>query len=285
MEIASEPDRPVQVQRDGPVGVVTLNRPDKLNAMAGEMYPMIGAAYAELDADDTVRAIVLTGAGRAFCAGADLSARGGAFKAPRQTNRFRSSPPRPLAFQLRKPVIAAINGHAIGVGLTLALHCDLRIIAEEAKWGAVQVRRGVVSDAISHWTLVRALGTARAAELLLLGELHMGADALAMGLVTECLPADAVLPRAMDMAHEIAQETSPLSIAFSKRIMWAAADGDAALVDDLESEAHRVLMGAPDALEGGQAAYEKRSPQWQSVLSRDWPTDGPFADESPFVDP
>jgi len=276
---------PVLVSRDGGVGVITLNRPEKLNAMAREMYRMIGAAYAEFDADDGVRAIVLTGAGRAFCAGADLSTRGGAFRAPRDRPRFRSSPARPLAFQLRKPVIAAINGHAIGVGLTMALHCDLRIIAAEAKWGAVQVRRGVVSDAISHWTLVQALGTAKAAEVLLLGRLYLGTDAQAMGLTNECLPASAVLARAMEIAHEIAGETSPLSMAFSKRILWAAANGDARLVDDLESEAHRVLMGAPDALEGGQAAYEKRPPHWQSVLSRDWPTDGPFADESPFVDP
>jgi enoyl-CoA hydratase/carnithine racemase len=149
----------------------------------------------------------------------------------------------------------------------------------------VQVRRGVVSDAISHWTLVRALGTAKAAELLLLGRLYTGTDALAMGLVSEACAAGSVLPRAMEMANEISRDTSPLSVAFSKRILWAAADGDATLVDDLESEAHRVLMGGPDALEGGMAAFEKRPARWQSSLSRDWPTTGPFADDCPFVDP
>ncbi|MDO8389456.1 MAG: enoyl-CoA hydratase-related protein [Actinomycetota bacterium] len=259
------------------VAVVTLNRPEFLNALDGRSIRDLSAAYERLDADDAVRVVVLTGTGRAFCAGADLTRAGGAFQAPHQPVEYRSSPRRPLAFQIRKPVLAAINGHAVGLGMTLALHCDIRYIAEEAKWGVVQVRRGVVPDAISHWTLARAVGMANAAEIVLTGRLFTGTDALRLGVASRCLPAAEVLSAVMELAREMAREVSPLSAGLSKRILWAAADGDMAHVDDLESEAHRILMGRPDALEGGTAALQKRPPVWQSQITRDWPTTGPFA--------
>ncbi|MEU7813893.1 enoyl-CoA hydratase/isomerase family protein [Pseudonocardia sp. NPDC049154] len=264
----------VRVQ-PGRIAVVTLDRPERLNALTGRAIAALSRAYADLDADDTVRAIVLTGAGRAFCSGADLSRRGGAFQTPRDPATYRSSPPRPLAFQLRKPVVAAVNGHAVGLGMTLALHCDARIVAREAKWGVVQVRRGVVPDALAHWTLTRSVGTARAAEILLSGRLFTGEDAIRLGVANRVLPATEVLPAAVELAAEMAAG-SPLSVALSKRILWSAADGSASLVDDLESEAHRLLMGRPDALEGGQAAFEGRDPEWTASVD-DWPTDGPFA--------
>ena len=267
---------PVLVEVVDGVGVVTLNRPERLNALNGRALAQLGDAYRRLDEDDAARVVVLTGSGRAFCSGADLARAGGAFQAPEDRAAFRSSPPRPLAFQIRKPVIAAMNGHAIGLGMTLALHCDIRFIAAQARWGVVQVRRGVVGDALSHWTLVRSIGTARAAEILLTGRLFSGADALAFGVASRCLPAEEVLPAALLLAREMASEASPLSMALSKRILWAAADSDAELVDDLESVAHQILMGAPDAMEGGLAAFEKRAPVWTSQVSRDWPSDGPF---------
>jgi enoyl-CoA hydratase/carnithine racemase len=262
---------------DDGVAVVTLNRPSRLNALRGIEIAALSETYATLDVDDDVAVIVLTGAGRAFCSGADLSRPGGAFAAPKRATEYRSSPPRPLAFQIRKPVLAAINGHAIGLGMTIALHCDIRFIAAEAKWGVVQVRRGVVPDAISHWTLTRSVGTARAAEILLSGSLFTGADALRLGIASRVLPADQVLATTMEFAQEMAREASPMSLAMSKRIIWAAADGTMADVDELESVAHRVLMGRPDALEGGAAAHEKRSPSWTSKVTRDWPADGPFS--------
>lgn len=259
------------------VAVVTLNRPEFLNALDPRSVRDLSAAYATLDLDDTVRVVVLTGTGRAFCAGADLTRPGGAFQAPHQPDEYRSSPRRPLAFHIRKPVLAAINGHAVGLGMTLALHCDIRYIAEGAKWGVVQVRRGVVPDAISHWTLTRAVGMANAAEIMLTGRLFAGPDAVRLGVASRCLPAAEVLPAVMELAREMAREVSPMSAALSKRILWAAADGDMALVDDLESDAHRLLLGRPDAMEGGTAALQQRAPEWQSQVTRDWPADGPFA--------
>ena len=259
------------------VAVVRLNRPERLNALRNRDIVALSRTYAELDADDEVRVVVVTGAGRAFCSGADLSRPGGAFQAPKKVREYRSSPPRPLAFQIRKPVIAAINGHAIGLGMTLAMQCDIRFIAEEARWGIVQVRRGVVPDAVSHWTLVRAVGTARAAEILLSGDLFGGAEALRLGVASKCLPADRLLDHAVAFARDMAVNGSPMSLAMSKHIIWAAADGDLARVDELESEAHRILMGRPDAIEGGTAALQKRQPAWESSVNRDWPDDGPFS--------
>jgi enoyl-CoA hydratase/carnithine racemase len=258
------------------VAVITLNRPEFLNALDPRSVRDLSAAYERLDADESVRVVVLTGTGRAFCAGVDLTRPGGAFQAPYQPDEYRSSPRRPLAFQIRKPVLAAINGHAVGLGVTLALHCDIRYIAAEAQWGVVQVRRGVVPDALAHWTLTRAVGTANAAEILLTGRLFNGTDALRLGVASRCLPAADVLPAVMELAREMAREVSPLSVALSKRILWAAADGDMALVDDLEREAQLLLLGRPDAMEGGTAALQQRRPEWQSEVGRDWPTDGPF---------
>lgn len=271
MAPANESGPSVLVAVEGGVAVVTLNRPHQLNALNGRAIALLSQTYAELDADDAVKVIVLTGTGRAFCAGANLQREGGAFQAPRDRSTYRSSPPRPLAFQIRKPVIAAINGHAIGLGMTLAMHCDLRIIADDAKWGIVQVRRGVVPDAISHWTVTKAVGMAKAAEVLLTGRLFAGSEAVSLGVASRSLPAGDVLPAAMQLAREMAAECSPMSMAMSKKILWAAADGDMARIDDLESEAHRLLMGTPDSLEGGRAAHEKRTPHWKSQVSRDWP--------------
>jgi enoyl-CoA hydratase/carnithine racemase len=185
-----------------------------------------------------------------------------------------------MAFQIRKPVIAAINGHAIGLGMTLALHCDIRFMADTAKWGVVQVRRGVVPDAVSHWTLTRSVGLARAAEILLSGALFPGSEALRLGVASRVLPADAVLAEALDFARGMAADASPMSLAMSKHILWAAADHDLTTVDELESEAHRWLMGRPDSIEGGSAAHQKRTPVWQSRISRDWPGSGPFTDSA-----
>ena len=252
------------------VAVVTLDRPEARNAFTGAMGESLGAAYRRCDEDDDVRAVVVTGAGSAFCVGADLSPRDETFAAP--THRaFTSSPVRPPAFALRKPVIAAVNGHALGIGLTLAMQCDVRILARGATYGFVHVRRGVIPDAHSHWTVPRAVGFARAAELLLTGR-HVDADeAVAMGLASRAVPADEVLPAALTIARDIARHTAPLSVALSKRLVWASPTLSADDVDRLETAMHEHVMGRADAREGVLAFLEHRDPRWSLSPTRDWP--------------
>ncbi len=178
---------------------------------------------------------------------------------------------------MRKPVIAAINGHAIGLGMTIAMQCDLRFMAEGAKWGIVQNARGVVPDAQSHWTVVQAVGLAKAAEILLTGATFLAEDALRLGVVSRLLPADEVLPAALELARSMAANVSPLSAGLSKRILWAATTSTAHEVDELEREAHLLVMGRPDSREGGAAFFARRLPEWESAVPRDWPAGGPFA--------
>jgi enoyl-CoA hydratase/carnithine racemase len=185
---------------------------------------------------------------------------------------FRSDPFRTHAWDVRKPVIAAINGHAVGIGMTMTLHCDIRIVAAGAKLGIVQNRRGVMPDLRAHWTLPRLVGHARAAELLLTGRTFSGADAAAWGLAVEALPADEVLPRALELAHDIATNVAPVSVAVSKRLLWWDPAPTSEEVDRLETELHRHLMGRPDATEGVMAFMERRDPVWRMRLSEDWPT-------------
>jgi enoyl-CoA hydratase/carnithine racemase len=269
-------DVELQVDPDG-VAVITLNRPERLNAMSGGMTQLLGEAYVACDGDDAVRVVVLTGAGRAFSAGADLSPEAASFSAPSDPSTFRSSPVQPPAWTVRKPVIAAINGHAIGLGMTVAMQCDIRFMAEDAKWGIVQSARGVVPDAQSHWTVVQAVGLARAAEILLRGATFTGADdALRLGVASRVLPAGEVLPAALALAREMAVNVSPLSAGLSKRILWAATTSTAEEVDELEREAHLIVMGRPDSREGGAAFFGRRPPRWESAVPRDWPDDGPF---------
>jgi enoyl-CoA hydratase/carnithine racemase len=263
----------LRVERDGPVAVLTLDRPEQLNAFTGPMGEALEAAYRACDADDAVRAVVLTGAGRAFCAGADFSGGDRAFDAPDDGEGFRSDPFRFHAWDVRKPVLAALNGHAVGIGLTMALQCDLRYVAADAKLGVVQSRRGILPDLRSHWTLPRLVGYGRATEILLTGRLFSGVEAAAWGLASEALPADAVLDRALEVAHELAAHLAPLSVGLSKRLLWRSPEPDADEVDRLERELHLRLMGTPDAREGVAAWLEKRAPEWSASVSEDWPPD------------
>ena len=187
--------------RDG-IAVITLDRPENLNTFTGLMGEELGHAYRRCDEDDDIRAVILTGAGTAFCAGADLSAGAETF-ARQEDDTFSASPVDPPAWEVRKPVIAAVNGHAIGLGLTLALQCDMRILATEGKYGIVQVRRGVMPDACSHWTLPRILGLERAASLLLTGRKIDGQEAGDLGLALRSVPANQVLGVAMEMAKAV----------------------------------------------------------------------------------
>jgi enoyl-CoA hydratase/carnithine racemase len=254
-------DEPVTLEIAEGVAVVTLNRAEHLNTFTGRMGDELGRAYARCDADDAVRAVVVTGAGRAFCAGADLEPGGETFAAP-SSDEFTASPVDPPAWDVRKPVLAAINGHAIGIGLTLAMQCDLRLAAEDAKLGFVHVRRGVLPDAHAHWTVPRAVGFARAADLLLTGRTFSGREAAELGLVNRALPAQEVLTSTLDIARDIAVSNAPLSVALSKRLLWASPTLDRDEIGRRETEYHRMVMGTSDAREGVLAWLERRNPKW-----------------------
>jgi enoyl-CoA hydratase/carnithine racemase len=248
---------------DDGVAVVTLDGDDDLNLFSGATAADLGNALAACQADDDVRVVVLTGAGRAFCAGADLAAGSGAFD--ERDDNFSASPVRPAPMQLDKLVVAAINGHAIGIGLTLALQCDLRFVAEDAKLAVPQVRRGMLGDAGSHYTLRHLAGTGVAAEILLTGRTFSAAEAVGWGLASRTLPADGVLAAALEVARDVAVNVSPASLALSKRILWS--DLSLAEVEEHETRAHQVLMRHPDAAEGPEAWRERRAPIWTYPVS------------------
>ena len=252
------------------VAVITLHRPEDLNTFSGKMGIELGQAFRECDENDDIRVVVLTGAGNAFCAGADMSAGERTFAKQDAAGFSAAAVDRP-AWEVRKPVIAAVNGHAIGIGLTLALQCDLRIFAEEGKYGVLQVRRGVMPDGYSHWTLPRLVGQERAADLLLTGRKLGGIEAAAMGLASRVLPAAQVLPAALEIARDIVVHTAPLSVALTKRLLWESPNLGWREVGRRETELHHHLMGRPDAIEGVMAFLERRPPRWTSSVTRDWP--------------
>jgi len=260
-------------QSDG-VAVITLDRPATRNAFTGRMGVELGDAYRHCDVDDDVRVVVLTGTPPAFCAGADLSRGADTFTGTgeaRSRESFTAAGIDPPAFAIRKPVVAAVNGHAIGIGLTIALQCDLRFIAEDGKYGIVQVRRGMLGDAYSHWTLPRIAGLANAADVLLTGRMFDGREAQTMGLASRCLPADEVLPTALEVAHDIAINAAPVSVAVSKRLLWKSFDLTPPEIEQLESALHLHLMEGPDVREGPVAFLEERAPEWKQRVSTDFP--------------
>ena len=252
--------RTLQTRVASGVATLTLNRPAQRNAIGDGMREELADAYTRCDADDAVRVVVLTGTPPAFCAGADLQAGERTFDAPGPG--FSAAGLDVPAWTLNKPVIAAINGHALGLGLTLALQCDLRLFAADARYGVVQVRRGVVGDAYSHWVLPRLVGIANAAEILLTGATFDGHRAVALGLGSRVLPADEVLPAALELAADIAANTAPMSVAASKRLLWESFELDRAAVGERETGIHLALMGHDDAKEGVRAFLAGRAPKW-----------------------
>lgn len=256
---------------DGHTLLVTFQQPEKLNAFSAGMAETVMDALRRADTDDAIRSVVLTGSGRAFCAGADFSSNSDVFGSP-DPDSFSSDPLSAFhPWDCRKPVIAAINGHAVGIGLTITLQCDLRIVAEDAKLGVVQNRRGVLPDAHAHWTLPRLIGHSRATDLLLTGRMFSGQDAADWGLASEAVPADQVLDRALARAADIAAHVAPLSIAASKQLLWLSAPTRED-INHLEHQLHLELMGREDAREGVRAFLDRRNPTWTLSPTKDWPS-------------
>jgi enoyl-CoA hydratase/carnithine racemase len=239
------------------------------------MAAELSAALVHCNEDDSVRAVVLTGAGRAFCAGADLGGGGKTFEGrdreKRETTRERQQ--RVFPWEIDKPVIAAINGHAVGVGITYPMMADVRFVAEDAKIQFAFVRRGVIPELASHAIVARVAGLSNAADLLLSGRVIRGREAAELGLASKALPASEVLQAAREHALEISRNTAPMSVALTKRLLW---ESFAASVPELRRREDRLFAwigSQPDAKEGVVSFLEKRPPQWSLSVSRDKPTD------------
>jgi enoyl-CoA hydratase/carnithine racemase len=257
----------IRYELDGGVATITLDRPERLNAWNERMGIELGVAMAAAEDDDAVRAVVVTGNGRAFCAGADLS--GGEFGGGDATDAPTGRQAYP--FQIRKPVIAAINGHAIGVGITYPLLADVRFIAADAKVQFAFVRRGVIPELASHVILPRVIGLSRAAGLLLTGRMFTGAEAAVMGLAEPALPAAEVLPAAQAMAHEIASSTNPVSVAVAKQLLW---EGMLQSPDQMlarEGALFAWMARQPAAAEGIAHFMERRPAAFSSSVSTGLP--------------
>jgi len=266
---------------------VTLHRPERMNAFTDTMMEELLTVLDRVDEDDEVRAVIVTGAGRAFCAGADLGGGGGTFDASdRESEAEHRDGGGRVALRLfacRKPVIAAINGPAVGVGITMTLPMDVRLASETAKMGFVFARRGIVPEACSSWFLPRVVGISRAMEWVATGRVFPASEALAAGLVSELLPPEGLLPRARELALEIARNTSAVSVALSRQMLWRMLGAEHPM------EAHRVdsraihFMGrSPDAAEGVQSFLEKRPPRFAMRVSRDLPGFVPWWREPDF---
>jgi enoyl-CoA hydratase/carnithine racemase len=261
---------PILVEISDRIATVTLNRPERLNAFTREMGAGIGEAFADLDQNDDVRVIVVTGAGRAFCAGQDLSGGGGTFD---RRHRPREEPRRFVRpWNLHKPIIAAINGAAIGVGITLPMQWDIRVAAESARIGFVFVRRGITPEAVATWTVVRQLGLAKANELLLTGRILTAKEALEFGLVTHVWPDAEFRDKVRAMALDIADNTGPVSVALTKRLTWSML-GETEIEKAQAADTRAFVWSGqqPDAYEGIRAFLEKRKPAWKMSASKDFP--------------
>lgn len=256
------------------VATITLNRPQKLNAFNNAMSTELYQAFAELDGVDEVRVIIVTGAGRAFSAGADLSAAGGdTFNADRRTERGempRRAVVRP--WNMKKPIIAAINGPAVGMGITLPMQWDIRVAAESARIGFVFVRRGVIPEALSTWTVPRQIGLARANELLLSGRIISAREALEFGIVSHVWPDAEFQARTRDLALDIARNTAPVSVAMTKRLIWGLlAEDSPERAQAADSQAFWWVGKQADSREGVTSFLEKRKPDWKMKPSKDFP--------------
>ena len=254
----------VLVTREGPVATVCLNRPDRMNAVSLQLYRSLDAELATLSEDPDVRAVVLTGAGRAFCVGADLDAHadGGGTADARSAYVEAAQAAARRIQTLPIPVIAAANGHAIGAGLELLVACDLAVVAANAKLRFPEVGLGTFVGGGITATLERVVGRARARELLLLCPMFSGAEALDMGLVNRAVPTDQVVPEAVSMALELAGK-APLSLALAKDLLCRSPGLDLDSVLNLEAEALLRCMETFDWREGVEAFQEKRDPRFE----------------------
>jgi enoyl-CoA hydratase/carnithine racemase len=279
------------------VATITLDRPDKLNAFTATMMFELLEAFDRVDADDDVRAVVVTGRGRGFCAGADLSSGGDTFNSDEKreqakklgitgkdgAHRDGGGLVTLRIFRCLKPVICAINGAAVGIGATMTLPMDVRLASEDARFGFVFTRRGIVPEAASSWFLPRVVGISRAMEWVATGRLFDAAEALDGGLVRSVHPADELLPAAYELAREIADNTSAVSVALARQMMWRMLGADDPMeAHKVDSPAIAARGASADAVEGVMSFLEKRPAVFPLKVSSDMPDLFPWWDERTF---
>ena len=269
---------------------LTLNRPDKLNALTPLMRKELIDAFDRADADDQVRAIIVTGAGRAFCAGADLGTGTETFDYQSRDGQMLAEEHRDGGGQLTlrifesiKPVIAAINGPAVGIGVTMTLAMDIRIADQSAKLGFVFARRGIVPEACSSWFLPRIVGISQALEWILSGRIFSVDEAVSRGLVRSSHAPGQLLPAARDLATEIADNTSAISVALARQMLWRMLGADHPMeAHKVDSRAIYYTGKSADASEGITSFLEKRPAQFKDKPSKDMPAFYPWWKERTF---
>jgi enoyl-CoA hydratase/carnithine racemase len=256
----------------GGVATLTLNRPEKRNAWTRRMGIEIRDALSQAEVRDDVRAVVVTGAGKDFCVGADLEGGGTVFEEA-EAERQAGAPRLSLkAWDIRKPVIAALNGAVAGVGATLPLQWDIRLAGESTRMTFVFVKRGLVPEAASTWVLPRLVGMSRAADLMLTGRLVKAPELLSYGIVSRVLPDAELLPAAQALAREIAIETAPVAVALTKRLLWEMqSEPDPAVAERLDTQVFGWTTQSADAREGIKAFLEKRPARWGMSPTKDLP--------------
>jgi enoyl-CoA hydratase/carnithine racemase len=277
------------------IATITLNRPDKLNAFTARMRDDLIAAFDATDAEDAVRAVIVTGAGRAFCAGADLSSGGQTFdyaarnEAAREEARigdvYRDGGGMVTLriYRSLKPVIAAVNGPAVGIGLTMQLPMDLRLASTDARFGFVFARRGITPEAASSWFLPKLVGMQTALEWCFTGRVFGAAEALERGLVRSLHAPDELLPAARALAREIADHSAPVSVALTRQMLWRMAGADHPMAAHrIDSRAIQSRGASADAREGVSAFLDKRPAVYPNKVSTDMPGFFPWWDEPRF---
>ncbi|MBK8765093.1 MAG: crotonase/enoyl-CoA hydratase family protein [Burkholderiaceae bacterium] len=293
--MALQPLETVLYSVEDGIATITLNRPEKMNAFTVKMRDELVALFDETDSDDAVRAVIITGAGRAFCAGADLSSGGKTFDYASRSDAAREAMrvgdvyrdgggvTTLRIFKSLKPVIGAINGAAVGIGVTMQLPMDIRLASTDARFGFVFARRGIVPEAASSWFLSRVVGMQTALEWCYTGRVFNAQEALERGLVRSLhAPAD-LLPAARALAREIADNTAPVSVALTRQMLWRMAGADHPMqAHRIDSRAIQARGQSADAREGVSSFLEKRQPVYPDKVSRDMPAFFPWWDEPPF---
>ena len=275
---------------------ITLNRPDRLNAFTGQMMNDLISAFNSASNDDEVRVVIVTGEGRGFCAGADLGAGEATFNRDESPRTKKTDDEENLEwlrdgggrttlaiYDCSKPIIAAINGPAVGVGVTMTLPMDIRLASEEAKFGFVFARRGLVPEAASSWFLPRIVGISKSLEWTFSGKVFNAEEALDGGLIRSIHSKDSLMDEAKKIANEIIENTSPVSVSMTRQMLWKMLGADHPMeAHKVDSSAIYELGKGEDTKEGVNSFLEKRPPEFPSKVSKDMPDFYPWWDEKEF---